>query len=31
MVNLRDLEQIPELMAGFALSLKQGEAFKVQI
>ncbi len=31
MVNLRDLEQIPELMAGFALSLKQGEEFKVRI
>ena len=31
MVNLRDLEQIPELMAGFALSLKHGEHFKVRI
>lgn len=31
MVNLRDLEQIPELMAGFALSLKHGEEFKVRI
>lgn len=30
-VNLKDLEQIPELMAGFALSLKGGEQFKVQI
>jgi endoglucanase len=31
LVNLKDLEQIPELMAGFALSLKAGEQFKVQI
>ena len=31
MVNLRDLEQIPELMAGFALSIKHGEEFKVRI
>jgi len=31
MVNLRDLAQIPELMAGFALSLKHGEQFKVRI
>ena len=31
MVNLSDLERIPELMAGFALSLKQGEEFKVRI
>jgi endoglucanase len=30
-VNLRDLEQIPELMAGFALSLQRGEEFKVRI
>ena len=30
-VNLRDLEQIPELMAGFALSLQRGEEFKVKI
>lgn len=31
LVNLRDLEQIPDLMAAFALSLKAGEQFKVQI
>jgi len=31
LVNLRDLEQIPDLMAAFALSLKSGEQFKVQI
>ncbi len=30
-VNLKDLEQIPELLAGFALSLKAGEEFKVRI
>jgi endoglucanase len=30
-VSLKDLEQIPELMAGFALSLKPGEQFKVKI
>ena len=30
-VNLQDLEQIPELLAGFALSLKRGEEFKVRI
>ena len=31
LVSLKDLEQIPELMAGFALSLKRGETFKVRI
>lgn len=31
LVHLGDLEQIPELLAGFALSLKSGEQFKVQI
>jgi endoglucanase len=31
MINLRDLEKIPRLMAAFCLSLKQGEQFKVQI
>ena len=31
MVNLKDLEMIPELMAGFALSLKKDEEFKVKI
>lgn len=31
LVNLRDLEQIPELLAAFALSLKHGETFKVRI
>jgi putative aminopeptidase FrvX len=30
-VSLRDLDQIPRLLAGFALSLKAGEAFKVAI
>lgn len=31
LVNLKDLAQIPELMAAFALSLKTGEVFKVAI
>jgi endoglucanase len=31
LVSLRDLEQIPELLAGFAASLKRGEEFKVRI
>ncbi len=30
-VNLKDLEYIPVLLAAFALSLKKGEQFKVQI
>ncbi|MBL9126870.1 MAG: M42 family metallopeptidase [Verrucomicrobiales bacterium] len=30
-VNLKDLECIPRLMAGFAKSLKKGEEFKVRI
>jgi endoglucanase len=30
-VSLNDLEQIPQLMAAFALSLKKGEEFKVKI
>jgi putative aminopeptidase FrvX len=30
-VSLKDLEQIPKLMAAFALSLKSGEEFKVKI
>ena len=30
-VSLKDLEQIPQLMAGFAQSLKPGEEFKVKI
>ncbi|MFN7138389.1 MAG: M42 family metallopeptidase [Limisphaerales bacterium] len=30
-VSLKDLEQISELMAGFSLSVKKGEKFKVQI
>jgi len=30
-VNLRDLEQIPQLMAGFARSVQAGEQFKVKI
>jgi endoglucanase len=31
LVSLKDLEQIPELMAAFALSLKRGEEFRVKI
>jgi endoglucanase len=31
LVHLGDLERIPELLSGFALSLKSGEQFKVQI
>ena len=31
LVSLKDLEQIPRLMAGFAESLKAGEVFKVKI
>ena len=31
LVSLKDLERIPELLAGFADSLKKGEAFKVRI
>jgi endoglucanase len=31
LVNLKDLQRIPELLAGFALSLKKGEQFKVKI
>jgi endoglucanase len=31
LVSLKDLEQIPELLAAFALSLKKGEQFKVKI
>jgi endoglucanase len=30
-VSLKDLELIPQLLAGFALSLKKGEQFKVAI
>jgi endoglucanase len=30
-VSLKDLEMIPELLAGFALSLKKGETFRVKI
>jgi endoglucanase len=30
-INLKDLEFIPELLAGFAASLKKGEEFKVRI
>lgn len=30
-VNLKDLEQIPQLMSAFALSLKRGEQFKVKV
>jgi endoglucanase len=31
MINLKDLEKIPRLLAGFCSSLKRGEAFKVVI
>ena len=31
LVSLKDLKKIPELMVGFALSLKAGEQFKVKI
>ncbi len=31
LVSLKDLEQIPQLMCGFALSVKKGEEFKVRI
>ncbi len=31
MVHLNDLKQIPELLAGFALSLKKGEQFRVRV
>ncbi len=31
MISLRDLEQIPRLLCAFALSLKAGEQFKVEI
>ena len=31
LVSLRDLEKIPQLLAGFALSLQAGEQFKVKI
>ena len=31
LVSLKDLEQIPELLAAFAISLKKGEMFKVRI
>jgi endoglucanase len=31
MVNLKDLQMIPQLLAGFATSLKRGEVFKVKI
>jgi endoglucanase len=31
LVSLKDLEKIPELLAGFAASLKKGEQFKVKI
>ena len=30
-VSLSDLELIPELLAGFAYSLRKGEQFKVKI
>ena len=30
-VNLKDLEQIPELMVGFCRSIKKDEKFKVKI
>ena len=30
-VSLKDLEQIPQLLAAFSLSVKKGEKFKVKI
>ncbi|MGB9602938.1 MAG: M20/M25/M40 family metallo-hydrolase, partial [Limisphaerales bacterium] len=30
-ISLKDLEQIPELLAAFAISLKKGEEFKIKI
>ena len=30
-VSLADLEKIPEILAGFAVSLKKGEQFRVKI
>jgi hypothetical protein len=30
-VSLKDLQQIPQLFAGFASSLKKAEQFKVKI
>ena len=30
-VNLKDLEQIPQLLSAFALSLKKGERFKIKV
>ena len=31
LVSLKDLEQIPQLLAAFVLSVKKGEQFKVKI
>jgi putative aminopeptidase FrvX len=31
MINLKDLEQVPLLLAAFARSLKKGEQFRVKI
>jgi len=31
LVSLKDLEQIPQLLAGFVQSVKKGEQFKVKI
>ena len=31
LISLEDLEKIPEILAGFAASLKKGEEFKVRI
>jgi hypothetical protein len=31
LVSLKDLEQIPELLSAFVLSIKKGEQFKVKI
>src|SRR5580692_242483 len=31
MINLKDLEQVPQLLAAFARSLKKGEQFRVKI
>jgi putative aminopeptidase FrvX len=31
MIHLKDLEKVPQLMAGFALSAKPGDSYKVSI
>jgi putative aminopeptidase FrvX len=31
MVNIKDLDQVADILAAFALDLKSGEEFKVQV